>query len=173
MKNIVIMGFKACGKSWVGRDLAKKLEREFIDLDDVIRDLYKQEFGEQLSCREIHQKHGAEKFRSLEAKAVEQVSQKSDCVIALGGGTIAYSANVDLLKGSGIIVYLKDSAENLLERIKKRGIPTFLDPTDLEGSMKRELARREPLYEKYADIIVSSAGLSIDGIVEKIIGALK
>jgi shikimate kinase len=173
MKNIAIMGFKCCGKSAVARALAKKLGKPFIDLDDITTGIHEKETGERLSCREIHQKYGAGYFRSLEARAVEELPQKKDCVIALGGGVVAYSANVSLLKKHCRLVYLKDSPKDLLKRIRERGVPAFLDPKDLEGSMRKELARREPLYEKYADVKIDCVGLSVPQIVERLLGELQ
>ncbi len=173
MKNIAIMGFKCCGKSSVGKLLAKKLGKRFIELDDLISALHEKEKGEKMTYREIHKKYGAEYFRSLEAKAVEQLPLKKNCVIALGGGTVAYSANVDLLKSCCTLIYLHDSPERLLQRIKKSGIPAFLDKNNLVGSMRKELERRVPLYEKYADVKIDCSELTVPQIVEKILKLLK
>ena len=173
MKNIAIMGFKCCGKTAVAKALAKRMGKQFIDLDNIIMEIHAGEKDEKLSCREIHEKYGAEYFRSLEAKAVEELAGKTSRVIALGGGTVAYNANAGMLKKHCTLVYLKDSPERLLERIKERGIPAFLDANDLEGSMKRELARREPLYGKYADIEIDGAELKIGEIIEELYRLLK
>jgi len=98
VKNIVLIGFKCCGKTCVGESLAKKMHKQFIDLDKVIEEIHGKEKREKLSFREIYKKYGAEYFRSLEAKAVEKVAIKKDCVIAFGGGTVVYSQNTGLLK---------------------------------------------------------------------------
>jgi shikimate kinase len=172
-KNIAIMGFKCCGKSSVAKVMAKKMKKEFVELDDLIIALHEKGSGEKLGFREIHKKYGAEYFRSLEARAVEQLPEKKDCVIALGGGTVAYSANIDLLKSCCTLIYLRDSPERLLQRIRRSGVPAFLDPNDLEGSMKRELARRELLYEKSADITIDCTNSAIPEIVEKILEQLQ
>lgn len=173
VKNICLIGFKCCGKTAAGKLLAEKLGLKFLDNDDLMMQIHKNEKKESLSCREIHKKYGADYFRALEAKAIEKISKEKNSVIALGGGAVAYSANIELLKKKFTIVYLMDSPSALLERIKQFGIPAFLDPSDLEGSMRKELARREPLYEKYADVIVDCTGLSVSGIVKKVFSALK
>ncbi len=173
MKNIAIMGFKCCGKSSVAKALAKKMKKEFVELDDLITALHENGSGEKLGFREIHKKYGADYFRSLEARAVEQLPEKKDCVIALGGGTVAYSASVDLLKSCCTLIYLRDSPERLLVRIKKTGVPAFLDQNDLEGSMKKELARRELIYEKSADIIIDCTNSTVPKIVKKILSELQ
>lgn len=170
---IVLIGFKSCGKTAVGKMLATKLGKQFIDLDDTISELYSREKRETLSCREIYKKHGKEFFRTLEATAVNRLAKKNDCVIALGGGTLTNHENAKAIKKNSKMVYIKDSAENLLKRIKERGIPAFLDANDLDGSMKRELAKRVPIYENYADITIDSSKLTVEQIVEATLNVLK
>jgi len=171
--NIALIGFKCCGKTAIGKALAEKLGMQFLDLDDLIIEMHFNEKNEKLSCREIHQKYGAEYFRSLEAKAIEELPHKKGFVAALGGGAVAYSANIGTVKESCLVIYLEDDAESLLQRIKKHGIPAFLDPNDLGASMKTELERRKPLYEKHADLRVNCSGLKIPEITEKIVELLK
>lgn len=171
--NIVLIGFKCCGKTAVGKMLSKKLGKQFIDLDDKISELYNKEKCEKLSCREIYKKQGTEFFRELEARAAKDVAKKDGCIIALGGGTLINPESANAIKKNSKIVYIKDSAENLLKRIKEHGIPAFLDANDLEGSMKKELAKRTPIYENNADITIDSSKLQVEQIVEKVLNALK
>ncbi|MEK6546432.1 MAG: shikimate kinase, partial [Nitrospinota bacterium] len=67
--NIIIIGFKGCGKTLIGKILAKRLKREFHDIDLIIESIYLQETGENLRFREIYEKHRNEYFRNLEKKA--------------------------------------------------------------------------------------------------------
>lgn len=170
--NLFIIGFKASGKTAVGKALAKKLDACFLDLDDVIEDLYLAETGGRLACRDIYNLRGGDFFRALERRAVELLAKKKDSVIALGGGTVVYQNNAALLKKCGKFIYLRESHDAMLKRIAEKGVPAFLDPNDLKGSMLRELEKRKPYYEKYADLSVDISGLSIGQIAEKIFGLL-
>ena len=168
MKNLVIIGFKGCGKTAVGRELAKKLGKKFFDIDKVLEKIYEEENGRFISYREIHARHGKDFFREIEGRAVKKVSQEKDCVIALGGGTPIFNNNGKLLKKNSILLYLEDSPEALFQRIVERGVPAFLDPNNLEGSMQRVLEERAPVYEKLCDYKIDIIGISIEEIVEKI-----
>ena len=171
--NFVIIGFKAAGKSFVGRRLAQRLNMPFKDIDDIIFEIYEKEYGERLNSREIYKKHGKDFFRELEHRAVEEASKMDGIVLALGGGTLIYFNNAEFLKKNSKLIYLDEDSKAMLERIKGRGIPAFLDPDDLEGSMQRELEKRKPIYEKNADYRLDIKGFSIEEIVNKIIPLLE
>ncbi len=171
--NLVLIGFKASGKSAVGRDLAKKLGMRFVDLDELIEKMYEKEHGRKISFREIYANHGKEFFRGLENKAGETAALMDNCVIATGGGTMIFFKNGRLLKERSKIIYLLEDPAAMLARIRARGIPAFLDPEDLEGSMNRELEKRKPVYEQTADYKVDIRGMKLQKIADKIISLLK
>ena len=171
--NFVIIGFKACGKSFVGKSLAQRLGKTFFDLDDVIEEVYEKEQGTSLRCRQIYEKHGKDFFREQEHKAVENVSKKDNIVVAPGGGTLKFFNNTELLKKNSKLIYLDEEPKAMLARIKSKGVPAFLDPNDLEGSMQRELEKRKPMYEENADYTVDIRNLTIEEIVDKIIPMLE
>lgn len=171
--NLVLIGFKASGKSAVGRDLARKLGMRFVDLDDVVEEIYEREHGKKISFREIYASHGKEFFRELENKAGETAAMMENCVIATGGGTLIFFKNGKLLKERSKIIYLDEAPTAMLKRIRARGVPAFLDPEDLEGSMNRELEKRKPVYEKAADFKVDIKGMELHDIADKIISLLK
>jgi shikimate kinase len=151
--NIVIIGFKSCGKSVVGPALAKKLGKKFLDSDEVLEKIYEKEKGKKLAFREIYLTHGKNFFRKLEDRAVKKISKQKGAVISLGGGTLMHKGNIAALKKKSRFVYLKASPEKLLGWILKSGIPAFLEPNDLEGSMRKELEKREPVYLSAADYV--------------------
>lgn len=170
--NIIIAGFKGCGKTATGKAIAKKLGMKFFDTDSVLERIHAEEKAEKIPFREIRKKYGAEHFSDIEAKAVQIVSKENNCVISLGGGTLKNPASVELLKGSGKVIYLKDSPKNLLNRMRRTGLPAFLDPSDPAGSMMKEYALREPIYESTADITIDCAEISLNRAVEIIIEKL-
>ena len=171
--NLVLIGFKASGKSAVGRGLAKELGMRFVDLDDVVEEIYVKEHGKKSSFREIYAVHGKEFFRGLEKRAGEEAALLDNCVIATGGGTMMFFKNGKLLKERSKIIYLVEDPKAMLGRIRARGIPAFLNPEDLEGSMKRELEKRKPVYEKVADYKFDIKGMKLQEIPGKIISLLK
>ena len=91
-KNIILCGFMGCGKSTVGALLAKKTGMSFIDMDSYI------EKKEQKTISSIFEEHGEEYFRALEREAAKELAEKNGLVIAAGGGTLVYQANVDTLR---------------------------------------------------------------------------
>jgi len=170
--NIIIAGFKGCGKTATGKAIAKRLGVEFFDTDCVLERIHAEEKAEKIPFREIRRKYGAEYFSEIEAKAVHIVAKENNCVISLGGGTLKNPESIQLLKNSGKVIYLKDSPKNLLNRMRRTGLPAFLDPSDPAGSMMREYALREPIYEKTADITIDCAEISLNKAVEIIIEKL-
>lgn len=83
--NLILIGFKGCGKTRVGRALARLLAWDFVDLDGLLERLYLSEQGEALGFREIYRKHGRDHFRDLEGRALRIALQWSQQVLALGG----------------------------------------------------------------------------------------
>ncbi len=139
--NLIIFGFKASGKTSLGKMISSYLNCPFVDTDDLIA----KEHG--LSVREIHKKLGDLKFRELEKKVIRGLRSLKHSVIALGGGTVLDPENVAFLQTQGKLIYLKASFETVCERIFKEGIPSFVDPKDPVASLKKIYLERVPIYE--------------------------
>lgn len=169
MKNIVLIGMPAAGKSTIGVILAKTLGFEFIDTDLIIQ----KQTGKLL--QEIIDKDGLDRFCICEERAVMSVEQTGNAVIATGGSAV-YSRDAMLfLKKSSVVYYLSLPTDELLKRldnIKTRGIAMRPDE-----SVDEVFAHRKALYEEYADVIVDCFGKTTEQIVaeimdyHKIIGA--
>lgn len=160
MRNIVLIGMPAAGKSTVGVLLAKSMGFSFIDTDLVIQ----QETGRLL--QDIIDKDGLDAFCIAEERAVLSVKAEGGCVIATGG-SVVYSREAMLhLKRQGTVYYLELPPDELLPRlqnIKTRGIA--MKP----GQSIEDVYRiRRELYEEYADITVSCHGKSSEDIVTEI-----
>lgn len=162
MKNVVLVGMPACGKSTIGVVLAKTMNKGFMDTDLLIQ----QREGKTLQA--IINESGNTYFRQVEEEVLLEVNV-SNHVIATGGSAIYYEKAVEHFKENGQIVYIKVSLETILERlnnIKTRGVSLG------EGQTLEDLyEERVPLYEKYADIIIEAENLTIEEIVERIIEA--
>ena len=108
--NIALIGFMGAGKTAVGRTLAEKLGKRFVELDSLIE----QKAGK--SVAEIFQQDGEISFRELEIEVTKEVSRERNLVIACGGGIVLNKINIDRLREESIIVYLVASPEVILRR---------------------------------------------------------
>lgn len=152
-RNIVLIGMPSSGKSTVGRLLAERLGRDFIDTDVEI------ESREGRSIAEIFAEDGEAKFRKIEREVCEIFSKKSGLVIACGGGVVEFEENMRRLAYNGIIIYL-DRSLKLLTPTESR--PLSPDKEKLAGIYKR----RKDLYEGYSDIRIRNDGSAEDAADE-------
>jgi shikimate kinase len=146
--NLILFGFKSCGKTTLGKLLAHQLNRPFLDTDRLLEQLYLHKTGISLRMRSIYKKIGEEAFRALESELLHQLEKEENTIIALGGGLILNPDNATLLAKLGQLVYLKLDRETLKKRMLKREPPAFLDPSDPEGSFDRMYNERKTIYEK-------------------------
>ena len=154
--NIAIIGMPGCGKTSVGRVIAKKTQRQFCDIDELI------EATAGKSIAEIFEKDGEDYFRSLETQILSDVSKKSGLVIATGGGVVTQPENSDLLRQNSVIIYLKRD----LEELDIRGRPL----SDSEG-VQALAEQRLDLYELWSDCAVQ-AGMGVEQTADWILAAL-
>ena len=156
MENIVLIGMPGCGKSTVGVILAKTLWVDFLDTDLVIQK------REGALLQEILNARGMEAFLDAEEAAVLSLSC-TETVIATGGSVVYRPAGMARLKSLGRVVYLRLPYEEMMARlsnIKTRGIAIAPGKT-----MADVYAERVPLYERYADIVLDCAGLTVEETV--------
>ena len=166
--NIALIGFMGTGKTAVGKALAKKLNKEFIELDVLIE----QKAGK--SIPEIFQQHGEVAFRELEIEVAKEVARGKNLVIACGGGIVLNKINIDRLRKESVIVYLTASPKVILKRTSGNGEERPLLNVPDKATEIRELLRfRKPFYERAADIKINTSNLDTVSISEQIIGKLK
>ncbi len=145
---IVLLGYMGSGKSTVGKSLAEKLKLTFIDLDDYI------ESHLNTSISQIFAEMGEIYFRRKEHQFLKEVLEKNeDLVIALGGGTPAYSNNMDLVLGhTENVFYLRLSIAKLAERLKagkdQRPLIAHLPDIELPEFIGKHLFERSPFYNR-------------------------
>ena len=160
-RRIVILGFMACGKTTVAQELARQLERDFIDLDSFITERHGR------SPAEIIQQDGEEKFREIETLALRDVLQRRDaCVIALGGGTWTIPANRTLIAlHDCATVWLDTLFEVCWERIYSS---STVRPLATDHERARALyTTRCPDYEK-AQFRLTTSGKMFDELATEI-----
>lgn len=153
--NLILIGFMGTGKTSLGKLLANRLGRGFVDLDQKIE----REAG--MSIPKIFELHGEKYFRELEKKAVREVSGRKNLVIATGGGTVKDAENVRLLKNSGVIICLTTDPEEIFRRTERRGERPVLDGGGEErlATIKKLLAEREIFYSQ-ADYTIDTTDWS-------------
>lgn len=165
MHNVVLFGFMGTGKTAVGKEVARRLQMQFVDMDDVIEE------KEGCSISEIFAQKGEGYFRQLEAQVAEKLSREEGRVIATGGGVVLNSRNVDALQFTGVGICLMASPEVIFERIKgETHRPLLLGPDPLER-IASLLERREPFYGKVEHRIDTSR-LSLEQVVEEVVNVV-
>lgn len=156
MKPIFLIGYMGAGKSTLGRKLADEMNLQFIDTDTFIENRFRERI------RDMFLRIGEDAFRLKEHYVIEELSGMQDCVIATGGGLPCFHNNMDIMKASGLTLYLEASAEQLAERLAlcKRTRPTIYDKegVELHRHITEALSVREPIYDT-ADIKVSISGV--------------
>ena len=172
MKNtIYLTGFMGSGKSTVGPILANTLGWDFYDLDKVIEEKTKRKI------REIFEQKGESYFRKLETDTLKEISESKDIIISLGGGTIANKENLEILKKTGKIIYLKVSLNTVYHRLKyKKDRPALiksnsesLSKEEMTDRIKKLMDSRTEYYEQAdytIDMDANSLGKTIDKIVK-------
>ena len=167
-KHIILIGFKSVGKSAIGKELAKEIGKNFVDLDDEVQKAYALANSENLNCRQIMLKIGQEKFRQLEREVLEKVLQSSgQSVISLGGGTPTLEYNRKLISPHAVIQIT--APKNIVyERIMVNGRPAFFSPDEHPlDSFNRIWEERSKIYDGLTKIKIENAG-SLDDSVKAI-----
>ena len=151
MENIILIGMPGCGKSTVGRILAEKLGRVFVDADEEIV------LRTGMSIPEIFAEQGESGFRKLETEVLSILGQKSAQVIATGGGCVTQEENYQLLHQNGTIYWIKRDLAKL---------PTDGRPLSQTIALEQMYAVRQPMYNRFCDYIVSNDGPVEDAVLE-------
>jgi len=168
---LYLTGFMGSGKSTIAPILANTLGYTHLDLDREIE----RKMGKTIST--IFSEHGEQFFRDFERATLRESGTQENCVVSLGGGTIANTENLDIVRSLGILIYLKADANHIFFRMKHKNdrpllrtpAGTQLTDEELHARIDALLAQREPFY-KQADITISTdeqhVGKTVDAIVK-------
>lgn len=166
--NIALIGFMGTGKTAVGKLLAERLGRKFIELDGFIE----QRAGKSIPM--IFSQDGEISFRELEIATTKEIAAEKGVVIACGGGLVLNKINIDRLRENGIIVYLTASPRALLKRVSaEEGQRPLLEVGNPAQAIRELLNFRKPFYQRAADITIDTSKLDIQAVAEQIIARLK
>ena len=155
------------GKSTIGRKLAKKLGAQFIDSDKFIEE----KTGVDIPT--IFEYEGESGFRTREEKSIKELCQLENIVLATGGGAILSKKNRNLLVTSGVIFYLKASADTLFSRTKSGLNRPLLKSSNKLQTITDLLKEREPLYKEIANHIIDTDQHTTNWAMNQILKQLK
>jgi shikimate kinase len=165
--NIFLVGLMGAGKTTIGRALAKKLNKRFIDSDHEI------EARTGASIPLIFEIEGEASFRQRESEVIRDLTAQTDLVLATGGGAILRPENREHLKTRGTVIYLRASVNSILQRTshdKNRPLLQTADPRQRIEQLARE---REPYYLEVADFIIETGRPNVQSMVQMIINQLE
>jgi shikimate kinase len=166
--NIILIGFKSCGKSTVGAALAVRLALTFVDTDGLLEAKHTAQTGEICSFREIYRQRGADYFSTLERQVVADLADLDGYVIATGGRTLLDHPLPNELRAGATIVYLDAPPEILMARISAGGIPAFLAQGDFATNFRTLYQERQPRYRQLADITLPVDQQPVETIVAEL-----
>lgn len=169
---IFLVGYMGCGKSSLGRKIAKAGGMQFVDMDSIIEE------REGAAISDIFRYEGEEYFRKMERALIEELAQsEGDLVISTGGGAPAWQDNMQRMNQIGQSVYLRRTAQQIASRLsphgrQKRPKLRGLNDEELVAFMTENMAQREPYYA-LAKHCIDCASLSDEELVKKILTIVK
>lgn len=167
--NIVLIGMKGSGKTTVSRFLAKRLNKEYLDLDALVEE----KAG--MTIADIVKSGGWDHFRDLETEMVREVSARDGAVISTGGGIVTRRENIETIKRNGLCIFLRASLETLLQRMEEDDshrppLTAAATPRDELGML---LVERALLYEAAADETIDTGAAPPEQAVREIMARLR
>ncbi|MFZ6802112.1 bifunctional shikimate kinase/3-dehydroquinate synthase AroKB [Undibacterium sp. Di24W] len=162
-ENIFLVGLMGSGKTTVGRALAKKLNKRFVDSDHEI------EARTGVAISVIFEIEGEASFRQREADVIRDLCQQDGIVLATGGGAILNPQSRALLHTRGTVVYLKAGISSILHRTrhdKKRPLLRTADPRKKLEELEQQ---RDPLYREVAHMVIETGQPQLQTLVQTII----
>jgi shikimate kinase len=164
-RSIVLVGLMGAGKSTVGRRLAARLGLPFKDADQEI------EAAAGMAIPDIFAAHGEAYFRDGERRVIARLLQEGPAVLATGGGAYMNPETRARIAEVGISVWLRADFDVLMRRVRKRSNRPLLQNPDPEGTMRRLMDARHPIYG-LADVTVDSRDIPHDKVVQDALCAL-
>lgn len=164
-KTIVLIGLMGCGKSSIGKRLAKELHMPFVDADDEIE--------KNVGCRisEIFKYNGEPYFREVEQRVIEELLEHGPIILATGGGAYMNPAIRDSIKKHAVSVWLKAEFEMLYDRVSRKQHRPLLEKGNKKEILRSLMEERYPIYAD-ADITVQSTDSPHSRVVQDIIQAV-
>jgi 3-dehydroquinate synthase len=161
--NIYLVGLMGSGKTTIGRALAKKLNKRFIDSDHEI------EARTGVSIPVIFEVEGEASFRQREAEVISDLTAQDGIVLATGGGAILNETSRRFLHERGTVIYLRAGINSILQRTRHDKNRPLLRTADPRKKLEELEAQREPLYQQVAHIVIETGRPNIQFLVQSIL----
>ncbi len=162
---LVLVGMMGAGKTTVGRRLAARLNRRFIDSDEEI------EKAAQMTIPEIFAQRGEPEFRAGETRVISRLLKEDGIVLATGGGAFVNLETRAQIKSGAVSVWLKADLDILFERVSRRSNRPLLKTADPKATLQKLIEDRYPIYAE-ADLTVLSRDVPQDSVAADVISAL-
>lgn len=153
------------GKTAVGKELSRRLNLDFVDIDKMISE------KEKRSINEIFAVHGEPYFRKIEKETLQEISNQKGQIVSCGGGIVLDSDNIAVMKQTGKMIALCARIDIILERTKNNANRPLLNAANPKEKITELLERRKPYYLK-ADFTIDTSDLSVKEVVEKILALI-
>ncbi len=165
--SIALVGMPGCGKSTVGRHLARQLGWRFVDSDHEIE----RQIGG--SIRTFFEQQGEAAFRDLEQQSIAALTQQPATVLATGGGAVLRPANRLALRAGCKVIYLRSSPEELFRRLRHDTQRPLLQVKDPLRRLRELFHQRDPLYRDACDYVIETGRPSVPNLVNMILMQLE
>ena len=164
---ITLVGMPGCGKSTVGRHLARHLGLPLVDSDHEIE----KRIG--MPIRAWFEAHGEAAFRDLEQQVIEQLAAGAEIVLATGGGAVLRRANRDALHQRTQVFYLRSTPEELARRLRHDTQRPLLQVANPLRRLRELFRERDPLYRQTAHYVVETGRPSVPALVNMVLMQLE
>ena len=165
--NIFLVGMMGAGKTTVGRALAHRMKREFVDTDRLLVE------RTGVPVATVFEIEGEEGFRRRESTVLHEVCEQDGRVVATGGGIILSEENRAVMREAGTVIYLRARIESLWERVRHDSSRPLLATAEPRARLAQLLEEREPMYRDAAHIVVDSGPQSASTLVGRVLSALR
>ncbi len=162
-----LVGLPGCGKSTVGRLLARRLDLEFADSDALIE----QQIG--CSIRAFFEREGEEPFRDIEQTLIDELTQRHEGVLSTGGGAVLRAANRQNLHQRSHVLYLRSTPEDLYRRLRHDTQRPLLQVADPLTRLRELFDTRDPLYRETAHFVVETGRPAVGALVNMVVTQLE
>jgi shikimate kinase len=165
--SLALVGMPGCGKSTVGRHLARHLGLRFVDSDVVIE----KRIG--MGIRPFFETHGEAAFRDVEQDVIEALTHEAGMVLATGGGAVLRPSNRDALHSRLHVIYLRATPEELFRRLRHDTQRPLLQVEDPLRRLRELYRERDPLYRRSAHFVVEAARPSVPALIGMVLMQLE
>ena len=160
--NYFLVGLMGAGKTTVGKQLAKRLDKTFLDCDRELE----QRTG--VTIPVIFELEGEAGFRAREEAVIADLSTQRDVVLATGGGAVLSARNREALRRQGTVIYLRANVDDLWRRTRHDKSRPLLQTPDPRIKLKELFEQRDPLYREVADIVIDTGDQSVQKLVREL-----